>query len=308
MKRLPLMALLISCAGPGSSVSEVSSQLNRMGRIATAAETAHWRTLLEDNLNKDPYRCLPTVEQVLSPPPGPILDQRIRGQMPHYDWFHGPMLYRIGVRDGHWQVMLNVALTPSGADTIELPDCRTLVSHTHCEGRPYEADPGVKACPASGRFEAPATRDNLRALMRRWSRDIEQYWNRDARHFGLPIRYDFEFFLVDEPADRPIDVRAPLRLSCGRTPYFMAFRSGWSIPVLAHEVGHYLGLLDEYEALSGIFDFYPKTPFEGSENSRMGLSMKTHTRLMPMHHYLVLRRLHCDPPEARDPYAGVLAR
>jgi hypothetical protein len=86
----------------------------------------------------------------------------------------------------------------------------------------------------------------------------------------------------------------------------LAFRSGWSIPVVAHEVGHFLGLLDEYEALSGVFSFYPKTPFEGSEGSRMGLSMKKHTQLLPMHHYLVLRRFHCDEPETRDPYRDLL--
>ncbi len=101
-----------------------------------------------------------------------------------------------------------------------------------------------------------------------------------------------------------MDVHTEMWMSCGRTPYFSAFRTGWSIPIIAHEVGHYLGLLDEYEALSGML--YDKTPFAGSENSRMGLSMKTYTRLYPLHHYLILRRYHCAEPEARDPYRAVL--
>ncbi len=72
--------------------------------------------------------------------------------------------------------------------------------------------------------------------------------------------------------------------------------------MLAHEVGHWLGLLDEYEMLSGIAGFYPKTPFPGAEVSRMGLSMKRETVVLPLHHYLVLRRYFCPEPESRDPY------
>jgi hypothetical protein len=73
-------------------------------------------------------------------------------------------------------------------------------------------------------------------------------------------------------------------------------RSGWSLPIVAHEVGHVLGLLDEYEMLSGILDFYPKTPLAGADRSRMGLSMKEYTVVLPMHHYLILRRYFCPEP------------
>ena len=64
-------------------------------------------------------------------------------------------------------------------------------------------------------------------------------------------------------------------------------------------MGHLLGLLDEYEMLSGIVGFYPKAPFEGAERSRMGLSMREGTELLPMHHYLVLRRYFCPEPTDR---------
>jgi hypothetical protein len=107
-----------------------------------------------------------------------------------------------------------------------------------------------------------------------------------------------------EPGEQPrqVSLAVPLATSCARTPYFQAFRSGWSLPIVAHEVGHVLGLLDEYEMFSGIVGFYPKTPFEGAERSRMGLSMKEDTEVLPLHHYLVLRRYFCPEPEAFDPH------
>jgi hypothetical protein len=83
-------------------------------------------------------------------------------------------------------------------------------------------------------------------------------------------------------------------------------RAGWSLPVLAHEVGHVMGLLDEYETFSGIVSCYPKTPFPGAEISRMGLSMLEPTRVLPVHHYLILRRFFCPDPGAADPYAHAL--
>jgi hypothetical protein len=175
-----------------------------------------------------------------------------------------------------------------------------------CEGTPYEEAPGLEACPGSGRFEAPATRHNLRALLARWSREAEAYYNRDAARYRVPVRYDFELFLADEAPSAPVDLRMTLWPTCGRTPYFLALRSGWSVSIVAHELGHYLGLLDEYHALSGITPLYPKTPFGGSESSRMGVSMKRYTRFYPLHHYLVLRRHHCDVPKSLDDYYGVL--
>ena len=69
-------------------------------------------------------------------------------------------------------------------------------------------------------------------------------------------------------------------------------------------MGHFLGLLDEYETFSGMF--YPKTPFPGAEVSRMGLSMREGARVLPVHHYLVLRRWFCPPPRETMPFRGVL--
>lgn len=282
----------------------------------TAQRRAQLRDLLADSVARDDYACLPSPRFLLAPPAETLPTKRIYGQIPHYGIYFGPITYRIGVtRRGAepplWLVQLHIALSPTElGGTFEMADCALraeLAGALVCEGIPFEQDPGVEVCPDSGRFEAPATRGNLRALLRRWSREAEELFNRDAADFGLPVRYDLELFLADEPSGVDVvDVRLPLELTCGRTPYFSSFRTGWSIPIVAHEAAHFLGLLDEYEALSGIFPFYPKTPFVGSEGSRMGLSMKRHTRLLPLHHYLILRRYHCPSPPERDPYRGAL--
>jgi hypothetical protein len=123
--------------------------------------------------------------------------------------------------------------------------------------------------------------------------------SRGARDFGLPVDYDFDFVLTEAAGGGPLgaDLAVPLSPTCGRTPYFSAFRSGWSLPIVAHEVGHVLGLLDEYEAFSGLSSLYPKTPFAGAEVSRMGLSMREGTRILPLHHYLIVRRYLCAEPK-----------
>src|SRR6185503_7835846 len=191
---------------------------------------------------------------------------------------------------------------PPRASSLELPDCALAreLGGGSCRGVPYALAPGRDACPASGSFSIPATPGNVRALLARWSREAARYYARDAAAFGLPIDYDFAFVVLGDAPPSPGQAAAPLfdlvvllAPTCGRTPYFTSFRSGWSIPIVAHEVGHVLGLLDEYEALSGITGLYPKTPFPGAEVSRMGLSMREDTRVLPLHHYLILRRYFC---------------
>lgn len=309
------LAPALAC-GPRPEVLRASVELDGLTRPLAPLRRETFDAILADALAKDPYVCTPSPLDVFFGDIEPGV-RHVSGPMPHYGVFIGPMSYLVrkvapsGEADGGiggYRVEATIALEPARGEEMELADCglrgaRGLV----CRGTPYAASRSTEACPGSGTFRAPATRENLRALLARWSREAERYFNRDAEDFGLPVRYDFDFVLEGEPeaAGRRIDLRLGLALSCGRTPYFASFRTGWSLPVVAHEVGHVLGLLDEYEPLSGIVSFYPKTPFPGAEGSRMGLSMREGTRVLPIHHYLIVRRFFCPEPHARDPFAHV---
>ncbi len=298
---------------PEVDVAEVAAELEAMAPGASRKPET-FRGVLADTVAKDAYTCLPRPRDLFfGAPEG---ERLVSGAMPHYGLYFGPMQYLVRRRGGaapRWEVLVTIAVEPPREDaTLELPDCvlgrGRLEGPVVCRGAPYSAAAGTDPCPASGRFTAPATRANVSALLRRWSADAERYWNRDADAFGVPVRYDFDFVRADEAHARGqrVDLEVPLGTTCGRTPYFSAMRSGWSLPVLAHEVGHVMGLLDEYETFSGIVGVYPKTPFPGAEVSRMGLSMKESTRVLPLHHYLVLRRYACPEPSSRDPYRHAL--
>ena len=295
-------------------IAEVAAELESMSGALPPVSNATFRDILADTLAKDAFLCHPPARELLlgDVPEG---ERLISGVMPHYGLFFGPMSYLVRRRGRAWEVDVRIAVDPPvRAARLELPDCGLAeepggrAEILACRGTPYARSGSLEACPGSGEFTARATPAAIGALLRRWSREAERYWNRDAAAFGLPITYDFDFVLADEAAARGlrVDLRVPLSPTCGRTPYFAAMRSGWSLPVLAHEVGHVMGLLDEYEALSGITALYPKTPFPGAEISRMGLSMREGTLVLPVHHYLILRRYLCAAPASVDPYAHAL--
>ena len=208
ISRLVAALSVVLCVLPGcgaSAVADVSTALDARSRGDTKEHAEHFRELLWQALAKDAHVCLPSVADTFAPPAASWPTRQLRGTMPHYDWFEGPMSYRVGPDrasgGSQWLVRVNIAVAPTSADLLELPDCALaseLDGAVVCNGTPYELAPGVEACPTTGRFEAPATRHNQRVLLQRWSRDVETYFNRDAEHYGLPVRYDFELFLADD--------------------------------------------------------------------------------------------------------------
>lgn len=307
------LVLVLACGGCGLQYARVDPIVDELAATSPpwfAEHRSTFRGVLATSLAQDAYVCDPLPSEVFHGP-APIGRRTIRGTMPHYGLYFGPMHYDVTWTGERWKVAVRYAVeVPSSVTEMELPDCATegLQGPVTCTGVPYAQSGTLHACPDSGSFRALATRHNVEALLDRWSREAERYYNRDAEAFGLPITYDFTFLPIpeDQSSDGSTHIRLPLSTTCGRTPYFKSLRTGWSMPILAHEAGHMLGLLDEYEMFSGIVDLYPKTPFEGAKRSRFGLSMKEDTVVLPMHHYLVLRRFFCPEPDTRNPYEHVL--
>jgi hypothetical protein len=318
-----LAVFLAACASaqgapasdPGSSsdasINVIAAELEAMTGSILSPHEQTFRSILAGAIDKDTYVCRPRPRAVFgdSVPEG---ERVILGAMPHYGFYFGPMHYLVRRRPRAWEVFVRVAVEPPPETaTLELSDCglkSELGADLTCSGTPYPLSGSLDACPGSGAFRARASERAVAALLRRWSTEVEGYWNRDAEAFGISVRYDFDFVTIAEANARGlrVDIEMPLSPTCGRTPYFYAMRSGWSLPIIAHEVGHVLGLLDEYEAFSGLVGFYPKTPFPGAERSRMGLSMREHTKILPLHHYLILRRYFCAEPRRTDPYSHAL--
>lgn len=298
--RLVLVLLIASAGGCAGRGANVARDLEALSPAWVARHSGSYASILAHALAADAYVCEPAPSEVFfgSTPSGV---RSIAGSMPHYDLYDGPMRYQVRRAHGQWFVEAWVIVEPpTYSGRMELPDCdlaERLEGPVHCAGRPYSESPTLDICPEGGSFSAPVTPKNVRLVLAHWSSAVESYYNRDAKAQGLPVSYDFTFSLPEArsaPASSALVV--PLATSCARTPYFQAMRSGWSVPILAHEMGHLLGLLDEYAALSGIVDLYPKAPLPGADRSRMGLSMRESTMFLPMHHYLVLRRYFCPEP------------
>ena len=104
----------------------------------------------------------------------------------------------------------------------------------------------------------------------------EDKWNNTRIHF--PISYRFKFSAERNRARSHFSVR--LKKGKTRGPYFSNWTTRWSSNTVAHELGHMMGLGDEYRTITGKMDCL-KTSIMCS-NSRGFITYQ--------HHYHILRR------------------
>jgi hypothetical protein len=141
-----------------ASIAAIDAELTALSRGLTARHPETFRSILEDALASDPYLCRPLPRQVFF---GSAAEgtRTIEGVLPHYGFFFGPMHYRVRRRGSGeppgWEVEVTIALDPTRAPTLELPDC-ALVKELGADERRcsrcalFERARHVEACPRIG--------------------------------------------------------------------------------------------------------------------------------------------------------------
>lgn len=103
----------------------------------------------------------------------------------------------------------------------------------------------------------------------------EQEWN----SYRIPMDFAYEFKFDIEPDAKKAHYSVNV-LDSTRGPYDTNWGRDWDGPTVAHEVGHMMGLGDEYETLSSTMDCLPKSKMCDQSGF-----------LMKHHYYFILRRL-----------------
>ncbi len=109
-----------------------------------------------------------------------------------------------------------------------------------------------------------------------------QKWTDNNRFSANPVV--FRLKLAKKRSEGKI--KAKLKRNFTRGPYFSRWSLSWGTATIAHEMGHMLGLDDEYS----------NNPFGGSLAgcNRSSLMCSSHSgRVMDYHYYLIFRRMLC---------------
>jgi len=112
-------------------------------------------------------------------------------------------------------------------------------------------------------------------------KNASEIWNRHQ----VPLSFPYQFRFSVEPDSSRAHFSVNIQDST-RGPYNTNWSRTWQGPTIAHEVGHMMGLADEYKTLSGEIDCLEESLMC---NSWWG-SLWTH------HYYLVLRRIFTEHP------------
>ncbi len=135
----------------------------------------------------------------------------------------------------------------------------------------------------------PAVQAEMRAKLER----AAQFWEAHAPGG----RVHFKFVLVQPGAPASIDV--PLTLEDERRPYDVQWTTQWDWKTVAHELGHVMGLDDEYNQLRNTMGL-GKGPMARDRCTRTSLMCDNNSSFAvpkPYHYYLILRRMFCDEPD-----------
>ncbi len=104
----------------------------------------------------------------------------------------------------------------------------------------------------------------------------QNIWNASKVVTNFSYRFEFEVVSSAEEAHYSVNV-----MDKTRGPYDMNWGRDWSPTTIAHELGHMMGIADEYQTLSGFQDCLKTSLMCSSSNGK----------LMAHHYYFILRRL-----------------